>query len=231
MNKHDRTSAVAVGLALAATALAFWIGSSGLPEGWSQFLSVGLPAWIQAVGTVAALVVAYRAYSTWRLQDDVKRKALAAEKFVTSARLLVLTINRTRLIRFDKRKRISQIELNALIELISRNEENLEMRNETLRAYEAVAERYLGPEIGVHVAYLDMRVSELSHSINVLRIGRRMIDSDQEWDRKMTDALASMGWHLGKEPKPNLLEDEFAREVARTMQHIEQAAAPFLVAS
>lgn len=57
---------------------------SGVPvnDGGRSWLVEGVPNWMQGIGTLAAAYFAWKAFATWRSQDDDKRRAAKAEEIL-----------------------------------------------------------------------------------------------------------------------------------------------------
>jgi threonine/homoserine/homoserine lactone efflux protein len=78
---------------LISVAIVLWMaGGKNIPA--DQWLLTGVPAWLQALGTVGAAYIAWYAFGTWQRQERTRRGAELAEKVLHAASELLTSVGR-----------------------------------------------------------------------------------------------------------------------------------------
>lgn len=74
--------------------------NSGVPKSafWEQgeFWSTWLPSWLQAVGTIAAVWIAYRAFENWRTEEVARDQASSAKAMMPTVHRMMVSTRRLR---------------------------------------------------------------------------------------------------------------------------------------
>lgn len=73
-----------------------WLIATSSPCEAADWVTQGIPAWMQGIGTLIAVGIAVKALTTWRDQEQSKRKGDAAERLWTASARLMFTMRACR---------------------------------------------------------------------------------------------------------------------------------------
>lgn len=197
----------------------------------------GAASWVQAIGTIIAAFFAWRAYSTWRAQDDVKRRAAKAEE------LLLLCHRVARAIRSVRRVRVFRVQRSLDLDALVANFDCAAARQrcdqsgeriDELRAFHPVLRAYFSDKLEELVVELEQLREELNYSLINLELWGMGLGGDtggrplsDEIRNELFTSLATVGTRVY--PHYTVDADVFEEKLATCLKRIESSLGPHIV--
>jgi hypothetical protein len=190
------------------------------------------PNWLQAIGTFAAVGVAYKAYSTWREQDEARRKAQFGEKLVEYAFATIIAFRSTREI---KHLPLNDLHCRAAIEMVNHIRPRMDdlksftdrLHNQVPLAVEYFDEDIRAPLSGLY--QLRFAYMEALETLDLLSIENGTFGNprDPAWDEQAIASMAVFGTHYGT-AIPYQYTDEFNEKLEIFYNAIQNIVSPHI---